>query len=135
MAADTGKKLVLVVDDEPDVVTYITTLLQDNGYETASAADGVKAMAQIKENRPALITLDMSMPEKSGVKVYREVKESAETADIPILVITGVTGFGGKSEDFEKFLGSRRQVPPPDGFIAKPIEPKDMIAKVKDLIG
>ena len=135
MAADTGKKLVLVVDDEPDVVTYITTLLQDNGYETASAADGVKAMAQIKENRPALITLDMSMPEKSGVKVYREVKENPDTADIPILVITGVTGFGGKSEDFEKFLGSRKQVPPPDGFIAKPVVPKEMIEKVKDLIG
>ncbi len=135
MTADTAGKLVLVVDDEPDVVTYITTLLKDNGYETVSAADGVEATAKIKENRPALMTLDMSMPEKSGVKVYREVKENPDTVDIPILVVTGVTGFGGKSEDFEKFLGSRKQVPPPDGFIAKPIDPKEFIKMVKDLIG
>ncbi len=135
MTADTAGKLVLVVDDEPDVVTYITTLLKDNGYETASASNGVEAIAKIKETRPALITLDMSMPEKSGVKVYREVKGSSGTTDIPILVVTGVTGFGGKSEDFEKFLGSRKQIPPPNGFIAKPIDPKEFIKTVQDLIG
>ncbi len=135
MAADTAKKLILVVDDDPDVVTYITALLIDNGYDTASASDGVEAMAKIKENKPALITLDMSMPEKSGVKVYREVKENSDLADIPILVVTGVTGYGGKSESFEKFLGTRKQVPPPDGFIPKPIKQEELLEKVKELIG
>ena len=135
MAADTAKKLILVVDDDPDVVTYITALLIDNGYETASAEDGVEAMAKIRANKPALITLDISMPEKSGVKVYREVKENSDLADIPVLVVTGVTGFGGKSEEFEKFLGTRRQVPPPDGFIPKPIKQEELLEKVKALIG
>jgi len=135
MAADAGKKLVLVVDDEPDVVTYLTTLLKDNGYATASAADGVEGMAKIKETRPALVTLDMSMPEKSGVRVYRELKENPDLADIPVLVVTGVTGFGGKSEGFEKFLKTRKQVPPPNGFIAKPIEQKEFLEAVKTLIG
>ncbi len=135
MAADTAKKLILVVDDDPDVVTYITALLIDNGYETESAADGVEAMAKIKEKKPALITLDMSMPEKSGVKVYREVKENSELAGIPVLVVTGVTGFGGKSDGFEKFLGTRKQVPPPDGFIPKPIKQEELLEKVKGLIG
>ena len=135
MAAETTKKLVLVVDDEPDVVTYLTTLLTDNDYETESAADGVEAMAKMQANKPALVTLDMSMPEKSGVKVYREMKDSADLKDVPVLVVTGVTGFGGKSESFEKFLGSRKQVPPPDGFIAKPIEQKEFLDKIKELIG
>lgn len=135
MAADAENKLVLVVDDEPDVVVYLTTLLKDNGYATASAADGVEAMAKIKETRPTLVTLDMSMPEKSGVRVYREMKESSDMADIPVLVVTGVTGFGGKSEGFEKFLKTRKQVPPPDGFIAKPIEQKEFLEEVKKLIG
>jgi len=135
MAADTAKKLILVVDDDPDVVTYITALLIDNGYETALAEDGVEAMAKIRANKPALITLDISMPEKSGVKVYREVKENSDLADIPVLVVTGVTGFGGKSEEFEKFLGTRRQVPPPDGFIPKPIKQEELLEKVKALIG
>jgi len=135
MAGDEGKKLILVVDDEPDIVTYLTTLLEDNGYQTDSAANGVEAMAKIKDKRPDLVSLDMSMPEKSGVKVYREMKESSEANTIPVLVVTGVTGFGGKSETFEKFLGTRKQVPPPDGFIAKPIEPDELLEKVKKLIG
>ena len=135
MAGDEGKKLILVVDDEPDIVTYLTTLLEDNGYQTDSAANGVEAMAKIRDKRPDLVSLDMSMPEKSGVKVYREMKESSEANTIPVLVVTGVTGFGGKSETFEKFLGTRKQVPPPDGFIAKPIEPDELLEKVKKLIG
>jgi CheY-like chemotaxis protein len=135
MAGDEGKKLILVVDDEPDIVSYITTLLQDNGYQTMSAADGVEATAKIKEKKPDLVTLDMSMPEKSGVKVYRELKQNPDLSDIKVLVVTGVTGFGGKSESFEKFLGTRKQVPPPDGFIATPIEQEEMLEKVKELIG
>jgi len=125
MAGDEGKKLILVVDDEPDVVTYISTLLEDNGYQTVSASNGIEAGAKIQEQRPDLITLDMSMPGKSGVKVYRELKESSDMNDIPVLVVTGVTGYGGKSEEFEKFLGTRRQVPPPSGFVPKPIEPEE----------
>ena len=135
MAGEEGKKLVLVVDDEPDIVTYLTTLLQDNGYATVSAANGVEASARVKEQRPDLITLDMSMPEKSGVKVYRELKESSDMNTIPVLVVTGITGYGGKSEEFKKFLGTRRQVPPPDGFIPKPIEPEELLTRVKELIG
>ena len=134
MAADAGKKLILVVDDEPDAVTYLTTLFQDNGYATESAKDGNEGMAKIKENRPDLITLDMSMPEKSGVKLYRELKESPDLANIPVLVITGVTGYGGKSEDFEKFLCSRKQIPPPEGFIGKPFDRDKLLAGIKQLL-
>ena len=127
MASDREKKLILVVDDEPDEVSYLTTLLEDNGYSTKSAGNGSMAMDIIKDSKPDLITLDISMPEKSGIKLYRELKDAAEYSNIPILVITGVTGFGGKSEDFQKFLSSRRQVPPPDGFIAKPIDRDELI--------
>lgn len=127
MASDREKKLILVVDDEPDEVSYLVTLLEDNGYSTKSAYNGVQAMDIIKETKPDLITLDISMPEKSGVKLYRELKDTSAYVNIPVLVITGVTGMGGKSEDFQKFLSSRRQVPPPDGFIAKPIDRDDLI--------
>lgn len=133
-AADASKKLILVVDDEPDVVTYLTTLLEDNGYATTSARDGNEAMSKAKADRPSLITLDMSMPEKSGVKFYREMKADPELESIPVLVVTGVTGFGGKAGDFEKFLGTRKQVPPPDGFVAKPFEEAKILEEVKKLV-
>jgi CheY-like chemotaxis protein len=133
-ANDAGKKLILVVDDEPDVVTYLTTLLEDNGYATDSARDGNEAMDKIKKKKPDLISLDMSMPEKSGVKLYRELKSDESLAGIPVVVVTGVTGFGGSSKDFEKFLGTRKQVPPPAAFIAKPLDHKELLEKVAELL-
>lgn len=133
-ANDAGKKLILVVDDEPDVVTYLTTLLEDNGYATDSARDGNEAMDKIKQKKPDLISLDMSMPEKSGVKLYRELKSDEGLAGIPVVVVTGVTGFGGSSGDFERFLGTRKQVPPPDAFIAKPLDHKELLKKVAELL-
>ncbi len=135
MAASQEKKLILVVDDEPDVVTYLTTFLENSGYLTVSASDGNEAIARAKDKQPDLITLDISMPEKSGIKFYREIKDNPDLAKIPVLVITGVTGFGGSSEDFEKFLSSRKQVPPPDAFFGKPLDMDKLLDTVKSLLG
>jgi len=134
MATDAGKKFILVVDDEPDVVTYLTTLFEDNGYQTDSAKNGAEALDKIAKQKPDLVTLDMSMPEKSGVKTFRELKNNPDTAGIPVLVVTGVTGFGGSSKDFEKFLGTRKQIPPPEGFIAKPLDREELLNKVAELL-
>lgn len=135
MTADAEQKKILVVDDEPDVVTYLTTLFEDNGYATASANDGNEAMSRVMESRPDMITLDITMPEKSGVRFYRELKENPELAGIPVLVITGVTGYGGDSATFEKFLSTRKSIPPPEGFIGKPLEDRDqLLEKIKSLL-
>ena len=64
-----NKKTVLVVDDEPDVVTFISTVLQDNGYDTVTAADGVQALERVKERRPDLIdTSKLGQEEKRLVE-------------------------------------------------------------------
>lgn len=133
--ADAGKKLILVVDDEQDIVTYLTTLLEDNGYETMSAGNGNEALKKIGERRPDLITMDMSMPEKSGIKAYQEVRDNDEYKDIPVLVVTGITGYANDPKVFEKFISSRKQFPPPNGFIAKPLDRDELIAKVKEILG
>jgi len=67
------RKRVLVVDDEPDVVTYICSILEDNGFETATAADGEEAMKKVLEQRPDCVTLDISMPHTRG-KVLQVAK-------------------------------------------------------------
>lgn len=119
------KKTILVVDDEPDIRDFITTVLEDNGYATRTAVDGGEALDRVKEHRPDLITLDITMPEKSGVRFYRDMKESDEWKDIPIIIITGIAG------EFEKFISTRKQVPPPEAYVAKPIEPKEILELVK----
>ncbi|MFC1530521.1 response regulator, partial [Gemmatimonadota bacterium] len=121
--ADTGK-LVLVVDDDPDAREFLSTVLEDNGYETASAKDGVEALAFLEQQTPDLVTLDITMPEKSGVAVYRKLREDEQLLTIPVIIITGV------SDDFESFISSRRQIPPPDGFIHKPLDPPHLLKVV-----
>lgn len=129
-----AKNTVLIVDDEPGLVTYLETLLQDNGYETVSAADGQIGLEKLKSERPDLVTLDISMPEKSGVRFYRDLKEDPGFANIPVVIVTAVTGYGGDPEEFKKFISTRKQVPPPEGFVAKPVEPEELLNMIKDLL-
>ncbi len=129
-----GRKKILVLDDEPNVVAYLETLLQDNGYDTVSASNGREGMEKARSEKPDLITLDISMPEESGIRFYRDLKEDPELAGIPVVIVTGVTGYGYKPEDFEKFISSRKRIPPPDGFIPKPIERDELLKGVTALL-
>jgi len=122
------QKTILVVDDSPDETDYLTTVLRDNGFATLSAEDGNEALAKVAVSPPDLITLDMSMPEKSGVSTYRALKEDERYSKIPVIIITGV------SADFEQFISTRRQIPPPDGYIAKPVDQKEFLKKVRELL-
>ena len=129
-----GRKKILVVDDEPNVVAYLETLLQDNGYDTVSAANGLEGMERVRGEKPDLITLDISMPEESGIRFYRDIKADPDLAGIPIVIVTGVTGYGYKPEDFQKFISSRKKIPPPDGFIPKPIDRDELMKGVTSLL-
>jgi len=120
-------KRILIVDDEQDIRTYLSTLLEDQGFETVLAKDGEEAMRQVQSVSPDLITLDISMPEKSGVKFFREMKSDERWKKIPIIIVTGV------SEDFKKFISSRHQVPAPEGFLSKPINQEEILKLVKEL--
>jgi CheY-like chemotaxis protein len=123
------KKTILIVEDEPDTVTYFSTLLQDAGYDTVAAEDGDEALEKVKAGPPDLITLDITMPHTSGVKFYRDMKESKKWKSIPIIIVTGI------STDFEKFISTRRQVPPPEGYLSKPVDQKEMLTMVKEYLG
>ena len=122
-------KTVLVGDDEPDTRTFLTTLLEDNGFATVTANDGDQALTAVQRSRPDLISLDITMPEKSGVRFYREMRESEEYKDIPIIIVTGVSG------DFERFISTRGKVPAPDGFVPKPVDKERFLQLARELAG
>lgn len=127
--ADDAKKTVLVVDDDPDAREFLTTVLADNGYDSITAQDGTEALKMIDETVPDLVTLDIAMPEKSGVSVYRKLREDDRLKDVPVIIITGI------SDDFQKFISSRRQVPPPNAYLSKPVDHAEFLALVKKLLG
>ncbi|MEW6363777.1 MAG: response regulator [Acidobacteriota bacterium] len=122
-------KRILVVDDEPDVVAHLCAVLRDGGYETLEAFNGEGAMEKVLSERPDLITLDISMPRMTGVRAYRTLKEDRVLCGIPVIIVTGV------SSEFRRFISTRTQVPPPDGYIQKPIEVERLLGEVKRLIG
>lgn len=122
-----GLKRILVVDDEQDIRIYLSTLFEDQGYETIQAKDGEEAMQRMLAEAPDLITLDISMPEKSGIRFFREIKTDERWKKIPIIIVTGV------SEDFKNFISSRHQIPAPEGFVSKPVSPEEILNLVRTL--
>jgi len=123
------KKKILIIDDEPDMVEGLKTFFEDNDYNTVTAYNGEEGFEKARNDRPDLITLDISMDKQSGIKCYRNLCDSPETSNIPVLMVTGVAA------DFKKFIESRKQVPKPAGYFEKPVERQDLLKKVKELIG
>jgi CheY-like chemotaxis protein len=128
------KKTILVVDDEPHVVTYLETLLQDNGFETVAASNGREGMEEVIAKKPHLICLDITMPQESGLRFYRDLKDDPALRAIPVVIVTAVTGYGGDPDGLKKFLSERRHVPPPEGFFSKPIDKTEFVAKILQLL-
>lgn len=122
------KKKILIIDDEPNIVTFMTVLMEDNGYLPISASNGVEGLEKAKAEKPDLILLDISMPEKTGVKFYRNVREDDELKHIPVVMVTGIM------KQFEQFISKRRQVPPPDGYFSKPVDQKELLKTIAELL-
>ena len=122
------RKKILVVEDEEDVLTYLTTLFQDNGYDTISAVDGVEALDRARTEKPDLISLDIAMPDQSGLRTYRQYKKDDELKDIPVIIVTAL---GDSIRSFLKRLGG---FPEPEGFMTKPIDKEKLLKMVADLL-
>jgi len=124
----TEKKKILIVDDEPDVLTYLTALFQDNGYDTLTAEDGVTGFELAKSELPDLITLDITMPDQSGVRTYRYYKGNDKLKNTPVVIITAI------GDTMRSFLKKLAGFPEPEGFMTKPIEEDALLNMVSDLI-
>ena len=121
-------KKILIIDDEEDVRTYLSTFFTDNGLSVISAVDGKEGIEKAVTEKPDLITLDVSMPEESGVRALRDLQNNEVTKNIPVIIVTGV------STDIKRFIESRKQVHPPEGFFEKPIDRDELLKKVKELL-
>lgn len=124
----TAQKTILVVEDEADQTTYLDTLFRDNGFAVITAVNGREGFQQAKTRHPDLITLDISMPEESGVRMFRDLQADPETTNIPVVLITGVT------HEFKRFIETRRQVRPPQGYFDKPLDREKLLAKINELL-
>ena len=117
---------ILVVDDEEDARTFISTVLEDAGAEIFEADNGDDAVAIARKEKPDAITLDISMPGKSGVEVFGDLRADSETAGIPVCVVTG-------HPEFRQVI-YERAVPPPDGYLNKPVKEAKLVDDLRRIL-
>jgi two-component system phosphate regulon response regulator PhoB len=129
------KKTVLVVDDELDMRTFISTLLETSGYRALIATNGEEGIRKAREHKPAVIILDVMMPKEGGVQMYRELKTDEELKGIPVIMLSAIA----KKTFFhsQKMLNTYRGqvVPEPEAYIEKPPETEDLLRVLQDCVG
>jgi len=127
-----GKK-ILIVDDEPDVHTYVQAILSDGGYIFLTARDGEEGVNVAKAELPDVVILDVQMPKKDGFQVFEELSRDEATKAIPVIMLTAIaerTGMKFGSETMGEYFGGE-----PAEYIDKPIDPDGLRAAVEKLIG
>ncbi|MGD8251837.1 MAG: response regulator [Desulfobacterales bacterium] len=128
-----SEKRILVVDDEPDVRNFLAACIEDAGFTVETAKDGVDALEKIEQNPPDLMTLDMVMPRKSGIKVIRTLREDERWASLPVIVITAHAHDELGSEDikgFNAFTSGLR----PRYTMEKPVTPEKLVKAIADIL-
>jgi len=135
-------KKILVIDDEPDALTFIETVLLDNGFEPLTTTSAVESLNIAKQKHPDLILLDLIMPDKSGITVFQELKTEPVLKDIPVIVVSGVSQVTGA--DFRDFSfklpdpkgQSNGEVTyvRPEGFVEKPIDPSELLRVIEEVL-
>jgi CheY-like chemotaxis protein len=124
-------KKILVVDDEPDTVAYLTAILEDHGYAVCSAHNAEKGMELLEQELPDLMLVDVMMPGTSGPNLVRQVRGHPTHGDLPVIVVTGKAEVlhDGFHSYFDRF-----NVKHPDGIAEKPFDPASLLKMVDDLL-
>ena len=121
------KKKVLIIDDEPDTITFLTNWLEDNGYDSCSATDGNQGMKVLRSEKPDLILMDLRMPNQTGFQLYRELRLKSDYRHIPVIFVTGLT-------ESQIFGDECTPLPKPEAFIEKPIDLNALHREIKRIL-
>lgn len=124
----TGKKVVLLTDDDPLIIRMYQRKLSSDGYKVNTAFNGEEALIQVGKEKPDLILLDIMMPKMNGVETLKELKGDSKTKEIPIIILTNL---GDKEKDREnaKKLGAL------DYLVKSEIDLRELSEKVREVIG
>ena len=127
-------KKVLIVDDDPDVRLFNSTVVEESGYTPIEAANGEDGLKLIKKDRPDLVILDVLMPKQSGIRLYRELKTDKSLIGIPVIMLSGVAKrtFLRSQKALTEF--GDKPVPEPENYLEKPVEADELAREIKKLL-
>ncbi len=117
---------ILVVDDEPDILTFLTAVLEDNGATVFRAIDGDQALELARKEKPDLITLDISMPGRDGGQVFEALRKDPQLSTVPVCIITG-------KPELRRLIYDR-PVLPPEGYLDKPVSEEVLLKNVRRIL-
>lgn len=116
------KRLIAIVDDEPDILKLVSVNLKNAGYKTKTFPDAGSFFDFLDKKEPALIILDLMLPDQDGIEVCKSLKNDKQRASIPIIMLTA------KADESDKIVGLELGA---DDYITKPFSPKELVARVK----
>jgi DNA-binding response OmpR family regulator len=119
------KPRILVVDDEPDALEILGFKLKEAGFVPLFAKDGAKALASARDDRPALIVLDLMLPEIDGLEVCRVLRRDPVTAAIPIIMLTA------RAAEMDRVIGLELGA---DDYVTKPFSPRELVLRIRKLL-
>jgi len=125
------RKTILIVDDEPDVLTYLVALVEDSGYKVLEARNAKEARTILEEDSPDLICLDIMMPKQSGIALYQQIKLNDSLKDIPVIFISAFSrarDFYGRG--FRKLIPDTK-VPEPEAYMEKPVQADKLLEVIE----
>jgi DNA-binding response OmpR family regulator len=117
-----GAQTVLIVEDEASIASFVSLYLKNAGYDVRAVTTGNAALAQVAAEQPALIILDLMLPDLDGIEICRRVRK---TSDVPILMLTA------RDEDVDKIIGLEVGA---DDYLTKPFNPRELVARVKSVL-
>jgi DNA-binding response OmpR family regulator len=119
------KKLIVLVEDEPDIVRLVTHYLEKEGFEVEAALTGPQGLAVIRGRKPAAVILDVMLPDLDGYEVCRRLRSDATTASVPIIMLTA------KGDETARVVGLEVGA---DDYVTKPFSPKELLARLRALL-
>jgi two-component system phosphate regulon response regulator PhoB len=119
------KSIILVVDDEPEAVELVEFNLKQAGFGVTTAADGAEALKKAKAALPALVVLDLMLPEIDGLEVCKLLRRDPATAGIPIIMLTA------KATEIDRVLGLELGA---DDYITKPFSPRELVLRIRKIL-
>ncbi|MBT8328299.1 MAG: response regulator [Desulfofustis sp.] len=124
------KKLILLVDDDPDFVEAVRVIVENGGYEVEVAYDGQEGLEAVAERKPDLIVLDVMMPVMNGHEACAKLKGSEETAEIPIILLTAVADRVTTSTYTHRDMLESEA----EDYMPKPVEPAELLDRIKSWV-
>jgi CheY-like chemotaxis protein len=132
--AEPRDKTILVVDDEDDVRDFLSTVLEDCGFQVTTAADGAEALEQVEATVPDLISLDLVMPNKSGMRFLHDLRRRQEWRDIPVVIVTAHAHDDLGRDDLQEIF-SEKGHRGPRMYLEKPVDPDDYSEVICEILG